>query len=208
MGEKMTAKAVDKSKGCWEERSRHVRVVGAAKSASGGYVYMPSKSMVFSRSTWRSTLEDEEFPGSGEHNFDFEVPEPGAQLKMFRVEGYRGWDCRDNVKCLQDGEIVFPSGALCVVMPISSERAARFYRSHDDDVVSLSVHSDQRTVVSGQVQVPFVLTGSISPLHDNRSAENRSCLCGTPSHYKPLLKLKPGTSERSVLCNSQNLATF
>jgi microtubule-associated protein-like 6 len=65
------------------------------------------------------------------------APENSLTLKW--CAGYRGHDCRENVKYTQAGEVVFHSAALGIVYN-REEHSQRFYYGHTDDILSLTLH--------------------------------------------------------------------
>ena len=76
------------------------------------------------------------------------APENSLELKW--CAGYRGHDCRENVKYAQSGEIVFHSAALGVVYN-KENHSQRFYTGHTDDIISLTMHPTKDIVATGQV---------------------------------------------------------
>eukprot|EP01114_Cavostelium_apophysatum_P005619 TRINITY_DN1680_c0_g1_i2.p1 TRINITY_DN1680_c0_g1~~TRINITY_DN1680_c0_g1_i2.p1 ORF type:complete len:1023 (-),score=268.98 TRINITY_DN1680_c0_g1_i2:52-3120(-) len=75
---------------------------------------------------------------------------PSQTLELEFVYGYRGYDCRDNLHFNKDGHLIFNSAALGVVFDPQT-RNQTFYTRHDDDVVSLAVHTDGEIAATGQV---------------------------------------------------------
>jgi microtubule-associated protein-like 6 len=75
---------------------------------------------------------------------------PGSQLVLQHVHGFRGSDCRDNLRFTGDGELLFFVAGVGVVHDIG-RNSQRFFSGHDDDIVSLALHPDGYTVATGQV---------------------------------------------------------
>ena len=76
------------------------------------------------------------------------APENSLTLKW--CAGYRGHDCRENVKYAQSGEVVFHSAALGVVYN-RENHTQRFYTAHSDDLLCLTIHPTKDIVASGQI---------------------------------------------------------
>lgn len=62
-------------------------------------------------------------------------------LQLDYVYGYRSKDCRNNVKYLKSGSIVYNAAALGVTLD-PSQNIQRFYNKHSDDVLCIDVHPD------------------------------------------------------------------
>eukprot|EP00002_Diphylleia_rotans_P034049 TRINITY_DN7287_c0_g2_i1.p1 TRINITY_DN7287_c0_g2~~TRINITY_DN7287_c0_g2_i1.p1 ORF type:complete len:2704 (-),score=538.32 TRINITY_DN7287_c0_g2_i1:170-8281(-) len=85
---------------------------------------------------------------------DGEAPAQSLQLEF--VHGYRSHDCRNNLFCISDEEVVFFVAAVAVVHNLKT-RKQRFFLEHTDDIISLSVHPDNEKVATGQVgKVPII----------------------------------------------------
>lgn len=63
---------------------------------------------------------------------------------------YRAYDCRDNLFCLKNGEIVYHVAALGIVLN-TEQNQQRFYNYHTDDILCLAVSPDMSLVATGQV---------------------------------------------------------
>jgi WD40 repeat protein len=75
---------------------------------------------------------------------------PASKLVLHHVHGYRGVDCRDNLWFTGDGELLYFVAAVGVVADFD-RNTQRFFTGHDDDIVSLALHPDGRTVATGQI---------------------------------------------------------
>ncbi|KAI6657027.1 Echinoderm microtubule-associated protein-like 6 [Oopsacas minuta] len=75
-------------------------------------------------------------------------------LKLDYVFGYRGFDCRSNLKFLNESHIVYNAAAVGVVMDIVNN-TQWFYDQHNDDILSLSVFPnndlDECIIATGQI---------------------------------------------------------
>ena len=76
------------------------------------------------------------------------APEIGLELKW--CAGYRGHDCRENVKYSHAGKIIFHSAALGIVYDRETH-TQKFYTGHTDDILSLSLHPTKDLVATGQI---------------------------------------------------------
>ena len=94
------------------------------------------------------------FAFSGQFIEPTDAPEPqpakpSVEPSLEWVHGYRGWDCRGNVCHVLGGSAVaYPAAGVVVV---HDGTAQSFFRGHTDDVLSMAVHPDGRTVASGQI---------------------------------------------------------
>jgi microtubule-associated protein-like 6 len=66
---------------------------------------------------------------------------PMVDLQIDYVYGYRSKDCRNNIRYLKNGSIVYNAAALGVVLDGNSN-LQRFFNKHDDDVLCLDIHPD------------------------------------------------------------------
>ncbi|XP_063715039.1 echinoderm microtubule-associated protein-like 2 isoform X3 [Symsagittifera roscoffensis] len=76
--------------------------------------------------------------------------EPGENLTLQWVFGYRGKDCRNNILVLGSGELCYFAAATAI-MYNTETGVQRFYQEHTDDIKSIALHPDKVTVASGQV---------------------------------------------------------
>ena len=75
---------------------------------------------------------------------------PKNSLELAWCAGYRGHDCRDNVQFTSQGEVVFHSAALGIVLNRETGQQ-RFYNCHTDDIISLTIHPSKDICATGQV---------------------------------------------------------
>lgn len=64
-----------------------------------------------------------------------------VDLQLDFVYGYRAKDCRNNVRYLKNGSIVYNAAALGIVLD-GANNVQRFFSAHDDDVLAVDVHPD------------------------------------------------------------------
>ncbi|CAF3520544.1 unnamed protein product [Rotaria sp. Silwood1] len=76
--------------------------------------------------------------------------QPDEGLTLEYAFGYRGYDCRDNVFSLKNGEIVYHVAALGIVLNTELNQQ-RFYNCHTDDILCLTVSTDMKLVATGQI---------------------------------------------------------
>jgi WD40 repeat protein len=102
---------------------------------------------------------------------------PELSLNLKHVFGYRGYDCRDNIFCLQaSGHIVYHVAALGIVHN-KDTNIQSFYNEHTDDILCLCIHPNQKTIATGQI-------GRDPPIHvwDVDKLKTTSILKG--EHYR------------------------
>jgi echinoderm microtubule-associated protein-like 6 len=77
--------------------------------------------------------------------------EPDASLELRHVYGYRGWDCRNNVRFADSRfEIVYHVAGVGVVFN-SKDNKQLHNTEHDDDILCLDVHPEGHTVATGEI---------------------------------------------------------
>lgn len=64
---------------------------------------------------------------------------------------YRGYDCRNNLFYLQNGDIVYHVAATGIVF--DRMKTQKFYLGHTDDILCLCLHPIKDIVATGQVSV-------------------------------------------------------
>ncbi|XP_071162130.1 echinoderm microtubule-associated protein-like 6 [Mytilus edulis] len=74
---------------------------------------------------------------------------PSSSLKLEYVHGYRGYDCRNNLFYLQNGDIVYHVAATGIVF--DRMKTQKFYLGHTDDILCLCLHPIKDIVATGQV---------------------------------------------------------
>jgi WD40 repeat protein len=86
--------------------------------------------------------------------FDFCHRSLGNKLlfwKFLILTGYRTRDVNNNAYYLAPGLIVFPAGALGVVMDLESKTQRFFQGRHKEDVTAITVHPSKRLVATGDI---------------------------------------------------------
>lgn len=96
-------------------------------------------------------------------------PNPAAPDQDFEVEyvyGYRTFDCRQNLKYTSTGKAAFMAAALGVILDpeantmkvyggtetaMVAKNVADDSKTHVDDILSLDISLDRKTIVTGQV---------------------------------------------------------
>jgi len=107
-------------------------------------VYKPTRQVRLNRQVQRLSAQNQEA-----------VPVASAELEW--VHGYRGFDCRDNLRYNRDGQVVYHAAALGIVMdPTPDRKQQQFYAKHTDDITSLamvnpSVEKYGNVVATGQI---------------------------------------------------------
>ena len=78
-----------------------------------------------------------------------ELSLPSANLSLEWVHGYRGEDCRGNVRYTSAGEIVYPVARMGIVYsPL--EHQQRYMTGHASDIVSFAIAPDGCTAATGE----------------------------------------------------------
>ena len=81
---------------------------------------------------------------------------PDGNLQIRYVHGYRSFDTRNNVKYCKNGEIVYHTASLGVVLdpetkPDTKELGQTYFNLHEEDIVSLAIHPQGHIVATGQM---------------------------------------------------------
>jgi len=80
---------------------------------------------------------------------------PKVDLTLEYVHGYRAKDCRNNLRYLKNGGIVYHAAALGIVLdPPSSNNPVptqRFFNLHTDDITAMDVHPNGILVATGEI---------------------------------------------------------
>lgn len=75
---------------------------------------------------------------------------PLVNLELVHVHGYRSNDCRNNVKYLKSGQIVYHAAALGIVLDPTTNKQ-RFFNLHNEDITCLAGHPDGVLVATGEI---------------------------------------------------------
>ncbi|OQR86640.1 microtubule-associated protein [Achlya hypogyna] len=83
------------------------------------------------------------------------APEPDTSMPTDHLEiewvyGYRGHDCRNNIKYTKQGRIVYPVAKIVVVFETKSW-SQRHFKEHQDEILSIAMHPNLEYVASGEV---------------------------------------------------------
>ena len=76
---------------------------------------------------------------------------------LFVFASYRGYDCRNNLYYLANGDIIYHVAALGIVYNIATHQQ-RFYSRHSDDILCLTMHPSEDILATGQI-------GRSPPIH-------------------------------------------
>nr|XP_039266613.1 echinoderm microtubule-associated protein-like 6 [Styela clava] len=80
-------------------------------------------------------------------------------LSLWHVFGYRGFDCRDNLRYVNEG-IVYHAAGACIFQDLSTGEQS-FYLEHTDDIISLTTNQHPKfsgVIATGQL-------GASAPIH-------------------------------------------
>ncbi|KAL4498316.1 hypothetical protein ABPG72_013122 [Tetrahymena utriculariae] len=75
---------------------------------------------------------------------------PDVKIQLEYLHGYRSKDCRNNVKYLKGGKMVYNAAGAAVVFDIQTN-TQKFFLKHTDDVTAIAVNNNQTLVATGQV---------------------------------------------------------
>ncbi len=64
-------------------------------------------------------------------------------MKLDFIHGYRGFDSRNNLHYLQDGDIVYHAAGAGIVLNTASNNQS-FYLEHNDDIICLAVNQNPK----------------------------------------------------------------
>ncbi|GMH62047.1 hypothetical protein TrLO_g8072 [Triparma laevis f. longispina] len=96
-----------------------------------------------------------------------------CDLVLSWVHGYRAQDCRNSLRYSAAGTVVYNCAALGVVYNKSTDVQAFQQGTHDDDVMSLSMHPDGQLCATGQVgDLPLIVVWDVA------SQKNKAVLKG------------------------------
>ena len=75
---------------------------------------------------------------------------PAVDLSLEFVHGYRAKDCRNNIRYLPSGKIVYHAAAVGIVHDIE-EHSQSFYIGHTDDITSFAISPTKDLIATGEV---------------------------------------------------------
>ena len=75
---------------------------------------------------------------------------PAITLDLEFVHGYRAKDCRNNVKYLNNGNIIYHAAGLGIVYTKSSH-SQTFFNKHIDDIIAFALSSNRDMAATGEV---------------------------------------------------------
>lgn len=75
---------------------------------------------------------------------------PNLNLLLEFVHGYRAKDCRNNLKFLPDGRIIYHAAGLGIVYEKESH-SQTFFDLHTDDITAFSLDSTRNLCATGEV---------------------------------------------------------
>ena len=75
---------------------------------------------------------------------------PEATLELEYVYGYRCEDARNNLRYSKNGNVVFHTAAVGVVLNPVNNTQTHFFE-HTDDILCLAIHPDMQTIATGEI---------------------------------------------------------
>lgn len=117
---------------------------------------------------------------------------PDVDMELWFVHGYRGNDCRNNLRYTAKGEVCYPAAALGIVYnPKVTNQRQRFFDSHTDDVLSLAMHPQGKVVATGEIgRTPKII------VWDSETSGSLAVLKGFHKRGVPLLAFSEGRGDR------------
>ena len=118
---------------------------------------------------------------------------PDVDMELYFVHGYRGNDCRNNLRYTAKGEVCYPAAALGIVYSPKESGASRqrFFDMHTDDVLSLAMHPQGKVVATGEIgRTPKII------VWDTDTMESLAILKGFHKRGVTLLAFSEGRGDR------------
>lgn len=75
---------------------------------------------------------------------------PQGNLTLKYAHGFRSFDTRNNLKYINQNEVLFTTAALGVVLNKQANTQS-FFNMHEEDVVALAIHPGRQIVATGQM---------------------------------------------------------
>jgi microtubule-associated protein-like 6 len=114
---------------------------------------------------------------------------PDIDMDLHFVFGFRGNDCRNNLRYTAKGEVCYPAAALGVVY--NRRDTQRFFDMHTDDVLSLAMHPQGKIVATGEIgRTPKII------VWDSDTCATLAVLKGFHKRGVPLLAFSGGRGDR------------
>ena len=114
---------------------------------------------------------------------------PDVDMDLHFVHGFRGQDCRNNLRYTAKGDVCYPAAALGVVY--NRRDSQRFFDMHTDDVLSLAVHPQGKIVATGEIgRTPKII------VWDSDTVATLAVLKGFHKRGIPLLAFSGGRGDR------------
>lgn len=86
-----------------------------------------------------------------------ETNPPDANLELEFIHGYRCHDTRNNLRFTSNGDIVYHSAAVGIVLNVEN-RTQKFYFDHIDDITAIAVSPNKKIIATGEIG-PYPLIG-------------------------------------------------
>ncbi|KAH9137683.1 hypothetical protein LEN26_005631 [Aphanomyces euteiches] len=121
---------------------------------------------------------------------------PATTLVLEHVHGYQAQNALNNVRYIENNRIVYHAAALGIVFDASSN-CQYFFEGHDDDIVSLCLHPNRKTIATGQMgKIPKIHVWDVG---SNGKYVSLSCLQGFHKRSVPALSFSAdGTTLASI----------
>ncbi|CAD8173443.1 unnamed protein product [Paramecium pentaurelia] len=80
---------------------------------------------------------------------------PLIDLELEHAFGYRGNDCKNNIRFLKSGNIVYHSASLGIVLDMNVNQQ-KIFNMHEDDIISMDLHQDGIRVATGEINTGVI----------------------------------------------------
>lgn len=144
-----------------------------------------------SNPTWKKTAEVMTPP---DHRAN--PSKPASTLELDWVHGYRGFDCRNNVRYVGDAMFAFSAAALGIVQTITEDQSQseqKYFGDHTDDIVSISVAEPQilrdGSLCWENVTIATGEMGKKPAIYVWKADQMLALACLTGSHTKAVVQL-------------------
>lgn len=95
---------------------------------------------------WKGSIAEPSAWTGSSQNYSTDV-----DLNLQWVHGYRGFDCKDNIKYNASGHIVYFAAAVAIVYNKSTGKQAILQGIHTDDVLSIAAHPAGQLFATGEL---------------------------------------------------------
>ena len=81
---------------------------------------------------------------------------PMAKLELEYCHGYRAKDCRNNLRYVKDGKVIYHAAAVGIKLDAKKNKQT-FFNDHTDDITAFAYHEKSNRVATGELgKTPLV----------------------------------------------------